>query len=56
MKKIRKALVAVLGGAAMVVSTGVLEENAEIIVNALLAIATATGVWAAPNAPAKPVV
>lgn len=50
----RKFLVSALGVAAMVVSTGVLEENAEIVVNALLAIATAAGVYVAPNA--RPVV
>ena len=46
-------LVALVGGAALVVSTGVLEEDAEVWVNALLALATAAGVYAAPNAPAK---
>lgn len=50
-KKIRKTIVAACGVAAMVVSTGVLEENAEIWVNAALAIATALGVYATPNKP-----
>ena len=52
MARIRKFVVAAAGTAAMIVSTGVLEENAEIWVNALLGLATALGVYAAPNSPA----
>ena len=52
MARIRKFGVAAAGVAAMVVSTGVLEENAEVWVNAALALATAAGVYAAPNKPA----
>lgn len=48
----RKFLVAALGTAAMVVSTGVLEENAEVWVNAALALGTALGVYQATNRPA----
>jgi hypothetical protein len=53
--KIRKALVAVLGTAAMVVSTGVLHESAEVWVNAALALATAAGVYGVRNEPAATV-
>lgn len=45
----RKFLVAAAGVLAMAVSTGVLEENVEIWVNAALAVLTAVGVYAAPN-------
>lgn len=48
----RKFLVAALGTAAMVVSTGVLEENVEVWVNATLALGTALGVYQAKNRPA----
>ncbi len=51
-RRVRKALVASCGAAAMVVSTGVLEENVEVVVNALLAIATVAGVYGTKNAPA----
>ena len=51
MKRVRKALVAACGVAAMVVSTGVLEENAEVWLNAALALATAAGVYVVPNKP-----
>lgn len=54
MRRVRKALVAACGAAAMVVSTGVLEENVEVVVNALLAIATVAGVYSAKNAPSGP--
>jgi hypothetical protein len=54
MARVRKFLVAALGTAAMVVSTGVLEENAEVWVNAALALATALGVYSAKNSPAQP--
>lgn len=53
MKRYSKAIAAVLGTAAMVVSAGVLEENTEIVVNAVLAIATALGVYSVPNRPAQ---
>jgi hypothetical protein len=49
-QRARKFLVSACGVAAMVVSTGVLEENAEIWVNALLAVATAAGVYSVKNA------
>ena len=45
----RKFLVAAAGVAAMVVTTGVLEENVEIWVNAALAVLTAAGVYSAKN-------
>jgi len=45
----KKFLVAAVGAAAMVVSTGVLEENVEIWVNIALGIATALGVYQVPN-------
>lgn len=47
--KARKFLVAAAGVAAMVVATGVLEEDVEIWVNAALGVLTALGVYAAPN-------
>lgn len=52
-KRARKLIVGACGLAAQVVSTGILEENAEIVVNSLLAIATAYGIWRVPNAPAQ---
>ena len=56
MERIRKFLVAALGVIAMVVTTGVLEEDVEIWLNAVLAIATAAGVYVVPNRPTAPVV
>lgn len=50
-KRARKLLVGACGLAAQVVTTGVLAEREEIVVNALLAIATAYGIWRVPNAP-----
>lgn len=48
-ERARKFLVAAVGVIAMVVSTGVLEEDVEIWVNALLGLATAFGVYQVPN-------
>jgi hypothetical protein len=48
-QRARKFVVAAAGVAAMVVTTGVLEENIEIWVNAALALATAAGVYSAKN-------
>ena len=53
-ERAKKFIVAAVGVAAMVVSTGVLEEDVEVWVNAALAIATAAGVYAAPNRTSKP--
>lgn len=50
MARVRKFLVAALGTAAMVVSTGVLEEDVEVWVNAALAVGTALGVYGVKNA------
>lgn len=52
--QIRKAVVAVVGVAALLASTGTLHGTAETIVNAVLAVATALGVYATPNAAAAP--
>lgn len=49
---IRKALVAALGLAATLVSSGALDGKTEAIVSGLLALATAVGVYQVPNAPA----
>ncbi len=51
MARVRKFVVAALGTAAMVVSTGVLEEDVELWVTAALAVATALGVYSAKNGP-----
>jgi hypothetical protein len=56
MKRYRKAIVAVLGLAATLVSAGVLDHTAEAIVDGILAAATALGVYAVPNEPAPPTV
>lgn len=48
-ERARKFLVAAAGVAAMVVSTGALEENAEIWVNLALGLLTALGVYQVPN-------
>ena len=56
MDRIRKFLVAAVGVLAMVVTTGSLEENVETWINAVLALATAAGVYVVPNRPAAPVV
>ncbi len=53
MARLRKFVVAALGTAAMVVSTGVLEEDVEVWVTAALAVATALGVYSAKNGPAS---
>lgn len=45
----KKAVVAACGAAAMLVSTGLLEEHQELWVNALLGLATAAGVYTARN-------
>ncbi len=50
--RIRKFVVAAAGTAAMVVSTGVLEEQTEVWVNAALGILTALGVYQVRNQPA----
>jgi hypothetical protein len=50
MKRIRKALVAACGLAATLVAAGVLDDTTEAIVTGLLAVATAAGVYAVPNA------
>ena len=52
MDRIRKFVVAALGVVAMVVTTGALEEDVEIWLNAALAVATAAGVYVVPNRPA----
>ena len=49
--KARKFLVSACGVAGMVVSTGALDEHAALWVNAALAVATALGVYVAPNRP-----
>lgn len=54
MTRYAKAITAACGVAAMVLSTGVLEENLEVWINAALAIATAAGVYSVPNKPAAP--
>lgn len=45
----KKALVAAVGVVAMVATTKGLEEDAEVWVNAILAVATAFGVYQVPN-------
>ncbi len=53
----RKAVAALVGVVAMVVSSGVLTGQALTVCEAILAFATALGVYAVPNrAPAGPVV
>lgn len=49
LRKYNKATVAVLGFLASLVSQGVLHGEAAHLVSALLAAATAVGVWAVPN-------
>lgn len=56
MKRIRKAVVAVLGLAATLVAAGVLDDQMEAIVTGLLALATAAGVYSVPNEPARPTI
>jgi hypothetical protein len=48
--RIRKALVAAAGIAAILVSSGALDDTTEAVVSGLLAAGTAFGVWAVPNA------
>lgn len=48
--KYRKAAVAVLGALAFVASTSALHGTALLVVNAILAGATASGVYVVPNA------
>lgn len=48
--RIRKALVAAAGLAAVLVSSGQLDGTTEAVVSGVLAVGTAFGVWAAPNA------
>lgn len=54
MAKIRKLVVAALGLAATLVAAGVLDDQVEAIVTGLLAVATAAGVYVAPNEPQGP--
>lgn len=49
MKRIRKAIVAVLGLAATLVAAGALDDQTEAIVTGILAAATAAGVYVVPN-------
>jgi hypothetical protein len=51
MARFRKAIVAVVGLAATLVSSGALDGKAEAIVSGLLAIATAAGVYQVKNQP-----
>lgn len=48
--QVRKALVAAAGVAALLASSGALDDTTEAIVNGLLALGTVAGVWAIPNA------
>ena len=48
-EKARKFLVAAAGVVAMVAVTKGLEEDSEVVVNAILGILTAAGVYATPN-------
>lgn len=48
-ERARKFIVAAVGVLAMVVSTGVLEEDLEIYVNAVIGVATAFGVYQVKN-------
>lgn len=48
-ERARKFIVAAIGVLAMVVTTGVLEEDIEIWISAVIAIATAAGVYQVPN-------
>jgi ABC-type lipoprotein release transport system permease subunit len=52
---VRKALVAIVGVAALLVSAGVLHGTAETIANTILAVATAVGVYVTPNGAAAPI-
>lgn len=54
MKRVRKAIVAVLGLAATVVAAGVLDDQTETIVAGIIAAATAAGVYVVPNAQKPP--
>ena len=50
--EIKKTVVAVLGVAALLASSGLLHGTAEAVVNGILAVATALGVYGVQNAPA----
>ena len=52
--RVRKLIVSVVGLAATLLAAGQLDGKAEAIVSGLVAIATAAGVYAAPNKPATP--
>lgn len=52
-QRIRKAIVGAVGLAALLVSSGVLDDNTEAIVNGLIAVATLFGIYQVPNAEKK---
>ena len=53
MQEYSKAITAVVGLVAMLISTGVLDGSAQLYVNAAIAALTALGVYAVPNKPSK---
>lgn len=53
--EIKKTLVSIVGVAALLASTGLLHGTAEAIVNAVIAVATALGVYVTPNGVQAPV-
>lgn len=48
-RRARKAVTAACGMAATLAAAGVLDDQAETVVTALLGVATAYGVWRIPN-------
>lgn len=55
LSEIRKALVSIAGVAALLIATGLLHGTAETVVNAILAVLTAVGVYVTPNGVPAPV-
>lgn len=52
-KRAKKTVVGALGLGALLVSSGVLDDQAEAIVSGVIAVATALGIYQAKNVPAS---